>query len=256
MKPSVWMSFAVLLSLVSPSRADTGAAATRPVAGDGKLRIVLVGDSTVTEKQGWGPGFAARLTDDVVCINKSLGGRSSKSYRDEGHWDEVLKLRPRPDYVLIQFGHNDQVGLHKGPERETEANTEFRSNLKRYVDEARAAGMKPVLITSLVRREFREDGKIHSSLVPYVEVTKEVAQEMKVPLIDLHARSQELCERLGKDKCDALSPKKPDGTFDTTHLNVEGAGVFGGMVADELARAVPELAPHVKAAASRTAESK
>src|SRR5690349_13530169 len=106
MKPLVWMSLVVLLSLLSPSRADSGAATK--AAGDGKLRIVLVGDSTVTDKQGWGPGFAARLADDVVCINKSLGGRSSKSYRNEGHWDELVRLDPGPDIVLIQFGHNDQ----------------------------------------------------------------------------------------------------------------------------------------------------
>src|SRR6476469_5446929 len=116
------------------ARADDGVATTRR-ADDGKVRVALVGDSTVTDKQGWGPGFAARLADDAICINKSLGGRSSKSYRNEGHWDELLKLDPRPDYVLIQFGHNDQAGLHKGPERETDANTEFRANLKRYVDE-------------------------------------------------------------------------------------------------------------------------
>src|SRR5436853_4092435 len=129
--------------LATLARAAAPSASTTRAADEPKLRIALVGDSTVTDKQGWGPGFAGRLADDVQCINLSLGGRSSKSYRNEGHWDEFLKRQPRPDYVLIQFGHNDTVGMHKGPERETDANSEFRANLKRYVEEARAAGIKP-----------------------------------------------------------------------------------------------------------------
>src|SRR5262245_47046385 len=95
--------------------------ASRPAAS---VRILLVGDSTVTDKEGWGPGFKAMLSNDVVCTNLALGGRSSKSYRNEGHWDEVMKLKA--DYVLIQFGHNDFPG--KGPARETKPDTEFRAN--------------------------------------------------------------------------------------------------------------------------------
>ena len=71
------------------------------------------------------------------------GGRSTKSFVEEGHWEEVLA--ERPDVVLIQFGHNDAPG--KGPERETDAFTTYRENLARMVDEARAAGARPVLLT-------------------------------------------------------------------------------------------------------------
>ena len=53
-----------------------------------KVRIVLVGDSTVTDKQGWGAGFSRFLTDRAECINKARGGRSSKSYINEGLWTE------------------------------------------------------------------------------------------------------------------------------------------------------------------------
>jgi lysophospholipase L1-like esterase len=80
------------------------------------MRILLVGDSTVTEDEGWGSGFRARLAPDAECVNHARGGRSSKSYREEGHWRAALSTGAR--YVLVQFGHNDQPG--KGPERETD----------------------------------------------------------------------------------------------------------------------------------------
>src|SRR5262249_59843343 len=115
-----------------------------------------------------------------------------------------------------------------------------------YVDDARAAGIKPVLITSLSRRQWGDDGKIHSKLEPNVKVVKEIAAEKHVPLIDLHARSIELYEKIGKDACDELSPKKPDGTVDGTHLNPKGSEAIGPIVAEELKKAVPDLAPYIK----------
>ncbi|MFT3785555.1 MAG: GDSL-type esterase/lipase family protein [Tepidisphaeraceae bacterium] len=122
-------------------------AATEPTTKPVRLTIALVGDSTVTDHAGWGPGFASSLADDVRCVNFSASGRSSKSFRDEGKWKPVLELKP--DYVLIQFGHNDQPG--KGPERETDPKTTFRENMARYVDEARDAGIKPIIVTSIAR---------------------------------------------------------------------------------------------------------
>src|SRR5262245_53118657 len=88
-------------------------------------RIVLVGDSTVASQSGWGDAFSKLLAPGVECSNMALGGRSSKSYRDEGHWKKALEAKPT--WVLIQFGHNDQPG--KGPKRETDPKTTFRQNL-------------------------------------------------------------------------------------------------------------------------------
>jgi pectin methylesterase-like acyl-CoA thioesterase/lysophospholipase L1-like esterase len=215
------------------------------------IRIVLVGDSTVTDKQGWGPGFKALLADGVECVNVARGGRSSKSFRSEGLWEPVLA--ERADYVLIQFGHNDEPG--KGLDRETDAGTEFRANMKRYLEEARAKGMKPILVTSLTRRQFGPDGKINSSLIPYVQAVKDVAADTKCPLIDLHARSIELCEMLGPDGCKSFSPPKGED-IDRTHLNEEGAKLFGAIVAEELRKAVPELAPYVNAPPPRDEKRK
>src|SRR5688500_15651941 len=94
------------------------AAAALPARGQtvSKVRIVLAGDSTVTDNAGWGRGFAKSMNESVQVVNLARGGRSSKSFRDEGHWQQVLEAKP--DYVLIQFGHNDQPG--KGPEHETD----------------------------------------------------------------------------------------------------------------------------------------
>ena len=208
-----------------------------------KYRIVLIGDSTVTDESGWGLGLKQRLGEKVELINLARGGRSSKSYVNEGHWTAALARRP--DYVLIQFGHNDCPG--KGPERETDPQTTYRQFMSRYVDEARTAGAMPVLITSLTRRKFRSDGKVHSDLFPYADVVKQIAEEKNVPLIDLHERSIAICNEMGRECIEVLGPKKDDGTgYDLTHLTPKGAELFGGIVADELRRLVPELAAHVK----------
>ena len=206
--------------------------------------IVLAGDSTVTDGAGWGAGFRKPLDERIDVLNLSRGGRSSKSFRDEGWWQQVLDARP--DYVLIQFGHNDQPG--KGPQRETDPKTTFRQNLARYVDEARTAGAQPILVTSLSRRRWAEDGAhIDSNLTDYVDATKAVANEKKVPLIDLHARSIEKYESLGKAECEKISPKdSKTGGIDNTHLNAAGSDMFGRIVAEELAKASPDLKPHIR----------
>jgi acetyl esterase/lipase len=206
-----------------------------------KIKIVLVGDSTVTDKSGWGLGFKEFLTDRAECINTAIGGRSSKSFVNEGHWSKALGLKG--DYYLIQFGHNDEPG--KGSDRETDPATTYREFMTRYVDEARAIGAKPILVTSLVRRQWDKSSsdKINSSLVPYVETVKQIAAEKKVPLVDLHASSKTLCEEWGKEKCYTFSPVKGTNGFDNTHLNATGSIIFARLVVEELVRVVPELKP-------------
>ena len=204
-------------------------------------RIALAGDSTVTEKQGWGNGFKSWINEDAALLNAARGGRSSRSYRAEGHWSEML--RHRPTYILIQFGHNDVPG--KGLDRETDLPT-FRANMARYVDEARAAGAKPILITPLTRRPFSADGHIRSDLAEYADSTRQVAAEKNVPLIDLHSKSIALLDRLGPAINPAISPVKDDDTVDKTHLNASGSALFGALVAEELRNVEPELAAYIR----------
>ena len=173
-------------------RRETGSAAQ--TASNRAIRIVLVGDSTVTDRSGWGYGFKLFAGDDLECVNLASGGRSSKSYIDEGKWKEALARKG--DYYLIQFGHNDEPG--KGPARETDPQTTFRAYMSRYIDEAREIGAQPVLVTSLTRRHF-EGRTIRSTLTPYVDAVRALAAEKKVPLIDLHARSIEQVETMGEE---------------------------------------------------------
>lgn len=208
-----------------------------------KIRIVLVGDSTVNDEGGWGCGFKQYLTGNIECSNTAANGRSSKSFINEGRWTNALALKG--DYYLIQFGHNDEPG--KGPDRETDPATTYPQNLARYVDDTRAIGAKPILVTSLTRRNFEPDGsgRLRTNLVPYVEAMKKVAAQKKVPLIDLHERSIELCETLGWEKTAAFNAVK-DGKPDTTHLGALGRVVFARLVVEELRKAVPALSPYLR----------
>jgi len=213
-----------------------------------KLKIVLVGDSTVNDQGGWGYGFKQFVTPDVEVINTAANGRSSKSFIGEGKWTNALALKG--DYYFIQFGHNDEPG--KGPTRETDPATTYPEYLKKYVAETRAIGAKPILVTSLTRRSFDTDGKLKPNLMPYVEAMKKVAAEENVPLIDLHTSSVALCEKLGPDETAKFNPTVKDKP-DTTHLKGEARVVFAKLVVDELRVKVPELAPHLLAEANPAA---
>jgi lysophospholipase L1-like esterase len=198
--------------------------------------VVLVGDSTVTDAAGWGGAFARLLRPGVQCANAARGGASTKSFFDGGYWTRALALKPT--WVVIQFGHNDMPG--KRPTRETDAATTYRANLTRYIEEARAIGARPILVTSVVRRNFK-DGKLVDLLADYAAAARAVATQQRVPLIDLHARSLAAVERLGPEGCAEFGPMK-DGKRDSTHFSPAGAAWAAGLVAEELRRVSPEMA--------------
>lgn len=251
MKPLI-IAFRAALTCAAVLVTPSTAAQEAPQA----VRIVLVGDSTVASKSGWGDAFSKLLAPGVECLNLARGGRSSKSFRDEGFWQKALEAKPA--WALIQFGHNDMPG--KGPKRETDAKTSFRENLAHYIAEARAIGAKPVLVTSLTRRNFNPQGKIDPAhlvassdaqagecrpdfLNDYVEAAKAVATEQKVPLIDLNARSIAQMNQLGPEAAVTFNPKiKDPAKPDTTHLSSEGAKETAKLVAEEMRNNVPELA--------------
>lgn len=228
-----------------PPRAFDPATAAQRAPGT-TIRIDLIGDSTQTNNAGYGRGFCANLTAKVDCINMAKGGASTKTFREQGLWQRSLETKP--DYMLIQFGHNDLESKDHLPRQTTMA--EYEANLRRYVDEARAAGIKPVLVTPLTRRFFEADGKIHSDLLAHSETMKKVAAEMKVPLIDLQADSIAYLDRIGEKEGNtlAITKKDDDGKtiFDKTHLNWKGSYVFGRIVAVDMGKAVPALANYVK----------
>lgn len=244
-------------------------------------KVILVGDSTMAPASGWASIFCARhVKSSVACLNAGRGGRSTRSYRQEGSWGIALAEAKVPgyraSYVLIQFGHNDQSTR---PERWTDRATEFPANLKKMVEEVRATGAIPVLVTPLTRREFK-GGKLDNTLDAWSEEVRKVAAEAKAPLVDLNRRSAAVVQKLGPEDSMALAQAEPTdeeraaakaGTtlkpraaeearlpdvpvkaggprgqhnrkFDYTHVGETGAGVFAKLVADDLARAVPALA--------------
>ena len=208
-------------------------------------RVILVGDSTMASTTGYGDALCARFTPETSCLNLARGGRSSGSFRAEGRWDEVTKLLGdgagfRKTYVLIQFGHNDQPGK---PGRSTDFVTEFPANMKRYVEEARALGGVPVLVTPLTRRSFK-DGYVHNDLAPWAATVRDVARATKTPLIDLNALSLAAVQAMAPQEADKLA--RTGANFDYTHLGPAGAERFSGILAKELARKVPALAADLR----------
>ncbi len=191
----------------------------------------------MASNSGWGPAFTKLLKPGAECLNFARGGQSSKSFRDSGNWKKAIDSKP--DFILIQFGHNDMPG--KGPNRETDPKTTYRENMIRFVEEARAVGATPVLITSMARRTF-QNGKIRGELAPWVEAVKKVAAEKKVALVDLSGRSIELLERIGPEASAVFDPKTKEGNPDHTHLSEKGGEVMAGLVADELRKVEPKLA--------------
>lgn len=204
-----------------------------------KVRMVIVGDSTVCNypaksiKRGWGM-FIQRYfdTNDLQVINLALSGRSTKTFIKEGHWAAALKKKP--DYVLIQFGHNDSHAPSR-PEA-TDARTTYRQYLRQYIDESRAVGAHPVLITPMCRRNFKA-GRVVNALLRYAEAMKAVAKEKHVPLVDLNTASVELCNRLGPKGSEALA----DSPKDHTHFNAKGAKEMARLVMQQLPVVEPSL---------------
>jgi len=199
-------------------------------------RVFFIGDSTMATKNGYGDAICNWLKDKAECFNLAKNGRSSKSFREEGLWQQATaQMKNNPNqlnqWVLIQFGHNDQPGK---PGRSTDLATEYPVNLEKYVVETRAAGANPILVTPLIRRSFKA-GQHQDDLIEWATAMKGVAARLNVPLIDLHQLSKQHVIAVGEDKADQYA-ETPKGTpkFDRTHLGPLGACVFGAMVLQQL----------------------
>lgn len=213
-------------------------------AQEKKLRIALVGDSTMAsypnppkdrpDLTGWGQVFGEFFTDAVAVENHAASGRSTRSFVAEKRWAKVLESKP--DYVFIQFGHNDQKDPTLAPAEG------FSEYLRRYVDEAQKAGIKPVLVTPVARRTFDKDGKPTTSLTPFADAIKAVAKEKGVPVIDLHQLAFDLFGKLGDDGSADLTASKTD----RTHFSRKGAKAVAGLVTSAIPDAVPDLKPYLK----------
>lgn len=207
-----------------------------------KVSIAIIGDSTAAsypkppadrpDLTGWGQVLGEFFTDQVEVINHARSGRSAKSFLREGHWKKTLALKP--DYVFIQFGHNDQPG--KG-DRTTDPEGDYRDYLGQYIREARDTGIRPILVTPMTRRRF-ENGKVRTTLGPWAAATRAVGQEQQIPVIDLHTASVNFLNKLGDEGSADLSPS----VSDRTHFSRKGALAMARLIV----LAIPDAEPRLK----------
>lgn len=245
------------------------------------LTIFMIGDSTMANKnitggnpeRGWGmmlPGF---FSEEVRIDNHAVNGRSSKSFIDEGRWDKVISQVKKGDYVIIQFGHNDEKPK---ADRHTDPGTTFDANLARFVNETREKGGIPILCNAIVRRNFvrpldesiskdtrhdagevkqlEEGDTLYDTHGAYIESPRNVAKQLNVAFIDMNKITHDLVQGLGPVESKKLFmwvapnqvPAFPKGREDNTHLNIYGGRVVAGLAVDAIAEAVPELAQYVR----------
>jgi lysophospholipase L1-like esterase len=216
-----------------------------------KSRIVvyLAGDSTMAEKTsdkrpetGWGEYLQSQFDDARVKIeNHAQNGRSTKSFIDEGRWQAIVDKLKKGDYVFIEFGHNDEKS--DKPSVYAAANTDYRNNLIRFIKDVRARQAFPVLLTPVMRRRFNEKGEFFDTHGEYPDAVRKVAAEYKVPLIDMHRKSEAVIKNLGVEASKKLflilrereHPNYPKGTDDNTHFSAFGAEQMARAAADGIA---------------------
>ena len=210
---------------------------------DKKPTIFLIGDSTCANKplednpeRGWGQLFPSFFTSDVEIQNHAVNGRSTKSFINEHRWDTVMSRMKEGDFVMIQFGHNDEK-IDK-PGVGAPAHTEYKENLIRFINETRSKGATPILITPVMRRSFDSTGKFVDSHGDYPGVVKEVGAQMNVAVIDLHKSSEELILKEGIENSKRFFLHIPEGHFktqkgmraDNTHFSEYGAASMASLV--------------------------
>jgi len=225
-----------------------------------EITIFMIGNSTMADKpfydgnpeKGWGQIFPLYFKEGIKIENHAVNGRSTKSFINEGRWDSVFNKINPGDYVIIEFGHND--AKKDDPKRFADANTDYRWNLEKFINETRQNGGMPILATPIVRRRFDEQGKFYDVHGDYPKVVRELCKEMDIVLLDLHKKSEEYIIKLGAERsknfylhiaADEYS-SIPEGKTDDTHLSPTGAFRICDFAADEIKLKIPLLANYLK----------
>lgn len=241
--------------------------------------IFVIGDSTAAKKdlskgepeRGWGMALQCFFDSAYIRVdNHAVNGRSSKTFIDEGRWDKVLSLMKPGDYVIIQFGHNDEKPK---ADRHTDPGSTFDYNLAKFVRETREKGGIPIIMNPVIRRNFASetvkndddealrnttfaDGakvKEGDSLIDthglYAVAPRDVAQRMNVHFVDATRITHDLEQSLGVEGSKKLhmwylpgeEPSIPKGRQDNTHYNIYGAHVVAKKLANALIEEIPVL---------------
>ena len=249
---------------------------------DKTTTIFIIGDSTAAKKdlstgspeRGWGMALQCYFDSAYIRVdNHAVNGRSSKSFIDEGRWDKVLSAMKPGDYVIIQFGHNDEK---PAVERHTDPGSTFDYNLAKFVRETRERGGIPILMNPVVRRNFAQkplknddDEKLRNttfadgsklvegdSLIDthglYKVAPRDVARRMNCHFIDANQITHDLEQSLGVEGSKKLhmwykpgeEPSLPQGRQDNTHYNIYGAQVVAKLLAEAVIEEIPVLSKY------------
>lgn len=178
----------------------------------------------------------------IVIENRSIGGRSAKSFYDEGKLDEVLEILCPGDYMFVQFAHNDATAIR--PNRYIPAE-EFPFYIQRYIDACRRRGAQIVLVTPVTMRVPEEDGSNRLCFAEYREQLLKMGEEQGIPVLDLGKRSNDYVNQIGPEESKRLymwleEGEYPEGAYaagvsDKAHLQEYGARVYADMVAQMIA---------------------
>lgn len=216
--------------------------------------IWLCGDSTMAIKDskafpetGWGMPFVHFWQPSVSIKNLAKNGRSTKTFRSEMLWKQVTDSAKKGDYVFIQFGHNDEA--KEKVERYAPPDS-FLTNLRQFVEEAKAVGAIPVLITPVSRRKFDQQGNALPTHAVYSPLVKQIAAETGSLVFDLDEQSRALYQQFGPENSKWLflqlqkgeHPNYPDGKIDNTHFSELGARLIAQIVLKDIQHNIPELA--------------
>ncbi|WP_051687140.1 rhamnogalacturonan acetylesterase [Microbulbifer sp. HZ11] len=225
----------------------TGAAllASQAAMATDKTTIYMAGDSTMAIKEikdypetGWGVPFAVFFDEGITVDNRAMNGRSTRTFIEEGRWANIMETLQADDYVVIQFGHNDE-SEHKKDRYTTPQ--QYKENLSQFINDVRKAGAEPILMSPITRRYFDGENTIKHTH-PYAPLVREVAQREKVEFIDMEVVTREYFQAMG-DRDSALRfmhiapglhPNYPVGVRDDTHLNQLGAREVAQLVLAEL----------------------
>jgi len=213
-----------------------------------KVNIWMIGDSTMASKKperapesGWGVAMSEFVKSNALVRNHAASGRSTKSFIDEKRWKAVYdSIRPG-DYVIIEFGHNDEKPdstLHTDPY------TTYQQNLKRFVDETRSKGGIPIICSSIVRRHFDGKGNLLNSHGEYINAARLIAEQTHTSYVDMEALTRQVVSKMGPEASKSLYTFcKPgeykgrrNGVQDSTHLNFDGARRVAGLFVNETKR--------------------
>ena len=244
-----------------------------------RFTIYMIGDSTMADKnmkkapeeRGWGMVLQGFLTENVTVSNHAVNGRSSKSFIREGRWQKVLDNMKPGDYLVIQFGHNDEKS--KDSLRYTRPWQEFADNYRTFIRGAKSKGATPIVMNCVARRNFynaktkeeiddealrnvnRDKYSVNDEMInsdtlvdthgDYAKVPSVIAREFGVAYVDANSISTHLENKLGVKGSRDLHMIKYNGK-DNTHFNVYGAHVMASLLIDAMAEACSELKPYVR----------